>query len=813
MDGGTGGDRPAPRGRVLARLAAIALAFLALATLPLAAADPGSRPLDALGPVVTSASVSPDPVVPDPVVVTARAMDAADFLAGAEFFIDTPGLDGFSFFRLRPVDNNWSALVEDLVWTGPYDTFTLGHSPGPHDLFVHAMDAVGNWGPYAIVPFYIGDPASIGPGVRSPVATPADAAIGATVTIEADAWDPFRGTIEAAEIFFDVPGPDGTGEAMAGSFDSPAVHVVWSRVLDLALGEHTAYVHAKARGLWGAPASIAITARAPAFTLRLAVDPSTATPGDVVTYGIDFENRGNANASNVSLDLILPPSLAYLDDTVADAGGWNVGGTSYAFANVPTVPRSFTVRGQVLGTSTDGLPLDAQATLDFTNDQTWDFPAVTASTSGSVVAPEIAISVSAPAEAYAGETTTLTVRIEHTGIRTIPVVDVALETSGSTILVSDTARLQGGVVRGLGLWRFANLVPGTHPFDITERVSATATDGLVVGRLVQASYVSRLGDPLSPTAAATFRVSRPTITASLAVDRSEVRQGDRVTFTLEYANVGTAAAQSVRITTTLPPSLAIVGGDAATFSSGDLRVWERTSVRSGTYRLAVVAEARSTGAVHVGFDLAYTSPNGADLGQVAVSADVALVEVPAPPTSLYVGASFAGLAAVLSGVAATERGKTALLFLFIPLYTRLQREHVLDHETRGMIRGYIVANPGDHYNSIKGALELPNGTLAYHLQVLEKEMVVRSVKDGKFRRFYPYEMRMPEGGEPTKIQRVILDLIRANPGITPRDAASLLGLTSSTVSYHLERLAELGRIEHRREGISKRLFVRGDLEP
>jgi len=171
------------------------------------------------------------------------------------------------------------------------------------------------------------------------------------------------------------------------------------------------------------------------------------------------------------------------------------------------------------------------------------------------------------------------------------------------------------------------------------------------------------------------------------------------------------------------------------------------------------------------------------------------------------GASFA-----FAGFLATERGKTAALFLFVPLYTRLRHEKVLDHETRGMIRGYIVANPGDHYNSIKEALELPNGTLAYHIQVLEKESLVRSVKDGKFRRFYPYDMRVPESGEPTRIQKHILDLVRANPGLTPRDAAGLLGLTSSTVSYHLERLLELDRVEVRREGISKRLYVKGDLE-
>ncbi|HEV8594112.1 MAG TPA: winged helix-turn-helix transcriptional regulator, partial [Thermoplasmata archaeon] len=209
-------------------------------------------------------------------------------------------------------------------------------------------------------------------------------------------------------------------------------------------------------------------------------------------------------------------------------------------------------------------------------------------------------------------------------------------------------------------------------------------------------------------------------------------------------------------------------------------------------------------------ELVYESPNGAAFPPVSAPVTV-LVRSPSLLGGMTVGLAIASTTLALGAFLATERGKSAFFLMFVPLYSRLQKEHVLDHETRGMIRGYIVANPGDHYNAIKEALELPNGTLAYHLQVLQKEMIVKSVKDGKFRRFYPMEMRMPEGGEPTKIQRVILDLIRTNPGITPRDAAGLLGLTSSTVSYHLERLEELERIEHRREGISKRLYVKGDL--
>ena len=79
----------------------------------------------------------------------------------------------------------------------------------------------------------------------------------------------------------------------------------------------------------------------------------------------------------------------------------------------------------------------------------------------------------------------------------------------------------------------------------------------------------------------------------------------------------------------------------------------------------------------------------------------------------------------------------ALITQLLPLYSKIRREEVLDQYTRGKIHGYIIANPGEHYNSLKAQLRLKNGTLAYHLRVLEREGYVKSVRDGPFKRFYP----------------------------------------------------------------------------
>jgi len=108
-------------------------------------------------------------------------------------------------------------------------------------------------------------------------------------------------------------------------------------------------------------------------------------------------------------------------------------------------------------------------------------------------------------------------------------------------------------------------------------------------------------------------------------------------------------------------------------------------------------------------------------------------------------------------------------------------------------------------------LELNNGTLAYHLNVLEKEGIIRSVKDGKFRRFFPSEMKIPHNGElPTKVQRLILEMVLETPAIAQKEISRVLGLSQSTVSYHLDRLRELGLVRAERRGMQLCYFVLPD---
>jgi PKD repeat protein/predicted transcriptional regulator len=157
----------------------------------------------------------------------------------------------------------------------------------------------------------------------------------------------------------------------------------------------------------------------------------------------------------------------------------------------------------------------------------------------------------------------------------------------------------------------------------------------------------------------------------------------------------------------------------------------------------------------------------------------------------------------------TEMGLYAMFSMLFLLYTKMKREQLLDNFTRGQIHGYIMANPGTHYSSLRQVLDLNNGTLMYHLKLLEEQKMIKSRPDGIYRRFYPINMKIPEpeAGGLTEIERMILSKVQETPGITQKDVAGLLSVSASTVNYHTQVLVERNLIRRERSGMWVRYYL------
>jgi parallel beta-helix repeat protein len=165
-------------------------------------------------------------------------------------------------------------------------------------------------------------------------------------------------------------------------------------------------------------------------------------------------------------------------------------------------------------------------------------------------------------------------------------------------------------------------------------------------------------------------------------------------------------------------------------------------------------------------------------------------------------------------IAGTEIGKFGFFSSIAPLYTKRRKKKDKDYGyKKGLIQGYIIGHPGDNYTSIKRALDLKNGTLTYYLKILERDEIIRSERDGFYKRFYPtkgVESKESIIIELSKLQQKILEFIKSNPGTSQSNIAKELGIIHSKLNYHINQMSDARLIKIEREGNATKCFVLSD---
>jgi predicted transcriptional regulator len=261
--------------------------------------------------------------------------------------------------------------------------------------------------------------------------------------------------------------------------------------------------------------------------------------------------------------------------------------------------------------------------------------------------------------------------------------------------------------------------------------------------------------------------------------------------------------------------------------------WNTSGMKNGLYKITAIAfdeNCNSSEKIWIRLNNPITK-NGTGDDEVTVDEEEDDDNEPppsyAPPTSRFdavdtAAASIAVIAIIgIFGILAyaVEGSRYKILSYFaVPLYTRLKKNKVLENFTRGKIYGFICAHPGTYFNHIKLTLALNNGTLAYHLSVLERDELVTSQNDGVYRRrFYPTEGRLPfvDGGngkvhtyvQLNSTQNNIFKIIKDKPGLSQKDIAKLINKSTQVVNYNISTMAEKGLIKLEREGKITRCYA------
>ena len=125
---------------------------------------------------------------------------------------------------------------------------------------------------------------------------------------------------------------------------------------------------------------------------------------------------------------------------------------------------------------------------------------------------------------------------------------------------------------------------------------------------------------------------------------------------------------------------------------------------------------------------------------------------------------------------------------------------------RSKIHKNISKSPGLHFRELQRRTKIATGSLQYHLDFLIKRNLIRAEKNGKFVRYYSSRGEQL-GEDETKIgllrqpslRKITLFLLTKKRANNEKIAAAV-GLSPSTISWHMLKLVQGGLVEKRRVG-------------
>ncbi len=159
-----------------------------------------------------------------------------------------------------------------------------------------------------------------------------------------------------------------------------------------------------------------------------------------------------------------------------------------------------------------------------------------------------------------------------------------------------------------------------------------------------------------------------------------------------------------------------------------------------------------------------------------------------------------------SGMAASVGLRRFVTLLLAPLASRLQRSELLENDKRRAIYEKISEDPGINLRALADELDLAWGTLLHHLRKLEDNHLVTSQRYGKYRRFflngstYNEEEQARLAALSTPSTARVAEYILDNPGASQSEIGDAIGVTASTILFHVRRLKDVELVEEERDG-------------
>lgn len=136
-------------------------------------------------------------------------------------------------------------------------------------------------------------------------------------------------------------------------------------------------------------------------------------------------------------------------------------------------------------------------------------------------------------------------------------------------------------------------------------------------------------------------------------------------------------------------------------------------------------------------------------------------------------------------------------------------------ESRRRVYEAVRANPGIHAREVVRRAGIPAGTVKYHLAYLSRHGLIKEEKDGNLARFFPSgfgaERQLMGLLRQHTIRKIMLALM-AGDKLTHERIVGAVGLSPSTVSWHLRKLEGAGVVGAEKSGRSTLYRIIADKE-
>jgi len=139
-------------------------------------------------------------------------------------------------------------------------------------------------------------------------------------------------------------------------------------------------------------------------------------------------------------------------------------------------------------------------------------------------------------------------------------------------------------------------------------------------------------------------------------------------------------------------------------------------------------------------------------------------------------------------------------------YRKIEKNAILWNRNRREILASVAANPGVRFVTLERLTGIKEGTLKYHLLILEAKRRIVSFGSGRSLRYFENNGRYNELEKrvffhlqnPTT--RRILEILAVSPEVSRKDIAGIVGIAGPSITWHTNRLSRDGIISTSKRG-------------